>query len=320
MEVFYEKIISRRKPNEQSLFFTMASDEMAGTRRGVPIYIIGGNTMRKIINGLLCGALALSLAIPMGIMPISSVNTYAAVTTNKYVPEGKLGDNVEYTYDKEMATLTVSGTGEMWDKMQFPKEVLDATSLVIEKGVTSIGEFAFWQLEGLKNVQIADTVTTIKEGAFSYFKGTVEIPASVKVVEESAFSRAEKIIVRGDLKEYENGSLGWNAKEIVLYGSPENLGKAIYECDINKIIVTIADENKQCTIKNGCITSVDGKEIYYYVGTSKKVTIPDTVEKIGYGAFNGAKVKEITFGKNIKEIGAYAFHCTKIKKLSSQNL
>ena len=98
-----------------------------------------------------------------------------------------------------------------------------------------------------------------------------------------------------------------------MHSSAEDLGKAsIY---IDNPIITISEENDECTVKNGCITSANGKEIYYYISNASKVKISDDVEKIHAAAFYNKDVKQVTFGKSIKEIGDRAFQNTNIKKV-----
>ena len=50
----------------------------------------------------------------------------------------------------------------------------------------------------------------------------------------------------------------------------------------------------------------------------KSVTITDTVQEIGDGAFNGCTyLEDIYIPDNVKSIGAYAFNgCTRLNKIS----
>ena len=66
--------------------------------------------------------------------------------------------------------LTISGTGAManYDDEDVPwyEKISDITSVVIESGVTSIGNYAFIECSNLASVSIPATVTSIGEGAF----------------------------------------------------------------------------------------------------------------------------------------------------------
>ncbi len=93
-----------------------------------------------------------------------------------YSDSGKCGENLTYNVDLLTGVLTVSGTGAM-DEFDYsdlllstlaPWKVYDehVYSIVIENGVTSIGESAFRYFKNLKSVTIPKSVTEISRGAF----------------------------------------------------------------------------------------------------------------------------------------------------------
>ena len=75
----------------------------------------------------------------------------------------------------ENGVLTISGTGDLYDygyengiKKDTPwaKQIDKIESVVIEKGITSIGERTFEHCVNLKSVKISDDVKRIKKSAF----------------------------------------------------------------------------------------------------------------------------------------------------------
>ena len=95
--------------------------------------------MKKLIRLL---ALSLSLVILIGITPIMPV--YASETA----VSGSCGTNLTWSLD-ETGTMTISGTGAMTDfaaGSDVPWESLrdDITSVVVEDGVTNVGDYAFY--------------------------------------------------------------------------------------------------------------------------------------------------------------------------------
>ena len=118
---------------------------------------------RKIVSVLLCVLLLASL------LPVSA---FADTTAG-----GKCGDNLTWTLDGD-GTLTISGTGKMWnydlifDNRSFKTSApwgecySSITSVVINDGITSIGSGAFGYSSSLTSVTIPDSVTSIGSSAF----------------------------------------------------------------------------------------------------------------------------------------------------------
>lgn len=110
------------------------------------------------------------------------------------VASGTCGENLTWTLDDE-GTLIISGTGEMMDyggANGAPwKNVEDVSilSVVIEDGVTSIGNASFSACGSLESVNIGNSVTSIGNAAFveCFALKSVEIPDSVTSIENSAF-------------------------------------------------------------------------------------------------------------------------------------
>ena len=105
---------------------------------------------------------------------------------------GQCGANLNWTLDDE-GTLTISGTGAMYDGLGFFSllyyDVLDIRAVVVEEGVTSIGEDAFYECLNLERVTIPDSVTSIGFGAFFVCPNLkcVTIPSSVTTIGHRAF-------------------------------------------------------------------------------------------------------------------------------------
>ena len=110
-------------------------------------------------------------------------------------PFGTCGTNL--TWDFTNGVLTISGTGAMTNyssSSYSPAPWYDyrssIKSVVIEEGVTSIGNYAFNACSGLTSVTIPNSVTTIRESAFNDCSGltSVTIPNSVTSIGDYAFN------------------------------------------------------------------------------------------------------------------------------------
>ena len=81
---------------------------------------------------------------------------FAKTVNAGVVASGSCGDNVTYTLD-DTGKLTISGTGPMYDYKSYGSNLSPfysneiIKSVVINSGVTSIGEYAFEGCEKLKS-------------------------------------------------------------------------------------------------------------------------------------------------------------------------
>lgn len=84
--------------------------------------------------------------------------------------KGTCGDNLTWTYTESTKTLTIEGTGKMYDySMEAPWNTHSTSIQTIEigDGVTSIGQGAFVLCYSMTSVSIPNSVTKIGEGAFT---------------------------------------------------------------------------------------------------------------------------------------------------------
>ncbi|MBQ2731043.1 MAG: leucine-rich repeat domain-containing protein, partial [Clostridia bacterium] len=119
---------------------------------------------------LLLAFLLVALVVPLSALPVSAATS------------GTTGD---CTWTLDGTKLTISGKGVMGD-YDYSFDLLAPwgtyiTSVVMEDGVTSIGEEAFYGCKKLTSVTIPDSVTSIGWGAFEGCTAltSVTIPNSV---------------------------------------------------------------------------------------------------------------------------------------------
>lgn len=198
------------------------------------------------------------------------------------------GKTVTYQYDKNTKTLTILGTGAMFNGTVFTDSIIKRVEhVIISDGVTNVGGYNFYWCEKLKDVVLADSVTEIGAGAFGECISltTVNFPPYLKTVGSEAFFH--------DL----------SLKEAVMPDSVESIGKqSFWQCvGLEKLVLSdsltqIPDYAfEQCN----SLTSVD---------------IPERVTEIGHGAFLSCKnLSEVTMGENVK-IGKSAFSGTPYAK------
>ena len=111
---------------------------------------------------------------------------------------GSCGDNLTWTLDED-GTLTISGTGEMYDYTIYNENIggyggpwgRKITQLILEDGITYIGRHAFYQHKGLiGTLMFPASLTGIGASAFEDCReltGKLILPAGLTTIGQSAF-------------------------------------------------------------------------------------------------------------------------------------
>ena len=212
---------------------------------------------------------------------------------------GQNGGNLNWSYNETTKTLTISGTGNMsnyyssgtaggrapWVNSKIKDEI---ETVVISEGAESIGEYAFFECTGLKNVTIPGTVKTINEGAFYKCSGltspqpeksddeivdSITIPYGVTSIGDEVFAHCTGL------------------KKVTIPGSVKSIGeRAFSDCHIS------TEESEDGTERG-----------------LEKVVIENGTETIGKEAFNGCKkLNDIILPDSVTSIGETAFQYTRL--------
>lgn len=82
------------------------------------------------------------------------------------------GENCTATLD-ENGVMRVSGTGPMYEynsttRIQTPwyEDRLSVNTLVVEDGITTVGQYAFFDCDNIQTIDLAKSVESVKGGAF----------------------------------------------------------------------------------------------------------------------------------------------------------
>ena len=133
------------------------------------------------------------------------VGWQGSMVWESYMPqiaEGICGNNAVWHY--ENGTLTISGSGEMYDYEPVIENVTTApwaafaeeiTEVFIADGITKIGQMDFRGLSKLQNLTIPDSVTFIGAWAFWGCKSleTVDLPDQLTGIGQEAFTRCPSL-------------------------------------------------------------------------------------------------------------------------------
>ena len=185
---------------------------------------------------------------------------------------GTCGPNLKWHLNDD-GVLTITGKGEMNDYLyhnRAPWGENNIKQIIIADGITTIGGGAFRDCSALTSVTIPNSVTKIGGFAFSGCGAltSVNIPNSVTTIEDWAFS-------------------GCSA------------------------LTSVNIPNSVTTINDNAFT--DCRSL-------TSVTIPNSVTTIGSEAFSECtNLQKVNIGNSVKDIGEYAFNnCTSITQISSE--
>lgn len=151
----------------------------------------------------------------------------AAVETLKC---GKLGTNLEWAFDTK-GTLTISGEGEMVNFSGNGDQTIpwyslrgSITAVVVDEGVTSIGDHALHGLGSVTEVSLPSTLTSIGTHGMSYMTSLTQLtlPSSLKSLGATALGNCMKLdlTVYSPDVEYVYKSFGfyWDDRDVLIDG------------------------------------------------------------------------------------------------------
>ena len=262
---------------------------------------------------------------------------------------GSCGENVTWTLTAD-GTLTISGTGAMTDYTYDSRSPWYSCRtyikrVVMQQGVTSIGDLAFWDCSGLTSVTIPDGVTSIGGDAFRGCAAltSVTIPGSVTNVGQSAFwacSSLTDIYYGGYGTDWQKLNVSIPTSATVhfkdnIYGKGDcginvtweltgdgtliisGTGRiSNYSYDNNAPWYSCRAYIKRVVIQQG--VRAIGDYAFAYCVSLTSVAIPDSVTSIGGGAFSGcAALTSVTIPEGVTSIGDGAFSgCTSLTSVA----
>ena len=228
-------------------------------------------------------ALVLCLLLTVQLLPVGFFTFKASAATS-----GNTGNCI---WEVVNDTLTIRGDGSMsnYNSVYFGES--DAPwsksikNVVIADGVTSIGEYAFAYCESLTSVTIPDSVTSIGAYAFAWCRSltSITIPDSVTSIGSSAFYSCSSLT-----------SVTYNAVNCTTMGPWDY--SVFFGCSK---LTTVVIGNQVQQIPAYAFARCDGLT---------SITIPDSVTSIGDYAFAWCDgLTGITIPDSVTSIGDYAF-------------
>ena len=226
-------------------------------------------------------------------------------------------------------------TYELWiNSMYFGYEGWENNDMIDHIAITNcryVGEYCFYNCDGLTELVIPDTVINIGGRAFTYCNSLkeIKIPDSVEYMGTRAFAECnslKKVTMPVDLKyvQYTRynagvlcGSFGYDSNiEEIIYTKgktgilrdntdPSYYDDNTYNNHEGAITYECRGSLKKVTIEEG-VTYI-GDYAFYWNYALEDIEIPSTVTSIGYKAFYDCLIPKSINLKNVENLGEYSF-------------
>lgn len=222
---------------------------------------------------------------------------------------GSCGKDLTYYYSESTKTLTISGTGPM-KKRPWSSYAGDILNLVINKGVTSICDRAFYDCSEIKTVVIPEGVTSIGWAAFQYCENlsSVKMPQGLQSIDTHAFYYCINLVeatIPNSVTSIGSGAFMYckSLSRVILPSQLKSIEEnAFSECNSLETVV----------IPYG-VTTI-GKNAFAYSDRLTSVTIPNSVTDIAESAFSCCSaLKTVTIPNSVKTLGkGVVYNCVSL--------
>ncbi|MGM9549390.1 MAG: leucine-rich repeat protein [Faecousia sp.] len=199
--------------------------------------------------------------------------------------DNSCGDQASYSFEDGVLTIRGSSVTDSYNSSNFRPPWYDIrdqiTSVVVEDGITGLGDYLFSNCTNLQSVSIADSVESIGNNAFSSCTAltSATIPNSVKSIESYAFSSCTgltSVTIPDSVERIGDWAFAscTGLTSVTIPGSVKSFGDyAFYHCT----------GLKNLELSDG-LSSIGSHAFYYCTGLTS-VTIPGSVKSIGDSAF-----------------------------------
>lgn len=242
---------------------------------------------------------------------IDHCSYYVVTAATPLAYSGICGPDAYWRFDPATQTLTISGTGVMYDyyaAIHTPWYDLrdQITMIQVEDGITRIGSAACEGLQNLTDVSLPNSLKEIGGNAFYRCPAlaSVQLPNGLERIESSAFGES-------------------GLASIVIPASVVDMGDMITaQIFVNCLqlrSITVDTGNSRYLSEDGILFD-KGKTCLIHYPAQKPdsvYAIPETVEEIAYSAFMGNPyLTDVNLHDNLREIGCNAFSgCSSLRQM-----
>lgn len=212
------------------------------------------------------------------------------------------------TEDGTVGGATGSGTGGVTKEGVAPWRWMEVKKIVIESGITTIGDYSFIELFDVEKVEIADTVKSIGTYAFDWNEmlEEIHIPEGVEIIKDYAFGnlmKLEKITVDEENDSFatvDNVLFDKNKTKLILY--PAMKEDTYYKVPetVTEIAPLVANHNQFLkTLNIPESVTVIGDYAFDNAFSLMKVKLPENITYFGTDAFSNAPLVFVAYSGDI---------------------
>ena len=221
---------------------------------------------------------------------------------------GTCGETVYWELNPSTGTLRIWGEGEMADykflnRAPWYEHRQKIQAAVIEKGVTSVGNYAFEACNYLASAILPDSLEEIGDSSFEDCTALKEIiiPESVNAIWSSAFYNCDGLVsvtIPENVTKFGN-SIFSNCGNLSSVKLPENMTRLPQNLFINCVsLIKVDIPDSVTTIENAAFMGCD---------SLNSITIPESVITIGRSAFDSSGLFSVVIPKSVTGFGESAF-------------
>lgn len=267
----------------------------------------------------------------LGVRYYSSIYTGTIPVVIERHPMRTCGENLFWSYDDSSCTLSITGTGDMWDfsydGVPWRSVANQIRSVELPDGLTSIGRYAFWAMPQLQSIDIPNGVVSIGGESFMYTWLTgIVLPESVKSIDGFAFydcEQMETVSLPDSLEKI--GAFAFAYSAVTSLRIPKNVSDIEYAAfahcaNLQPEAFTVDPENPAFSAENGVLywERYGLVTLHSYLHTKRNQMFTVHADRIyAYAFYTHPYIEHIILSDGMLEIDSCAFEeCTALQSVT----
>lgn len=221
------------------------------------------------------------------------------------------GDTLKITGSGTMDSYSYRSNAPWYDKRSSIKHI------VIAEGITSIGDYAFYNLNYVESISVPSSLTSVGTCAFAecYALKSVALPSAVTALTYGVFAECHHLNSLTANGITSVGGYALSRTKLTAFHVNAKVtsisNTAFLDTPIENF--TVDNTNPTYSQKDGVLYIDNGKTLFMFPGgrTDDSYTIPFGVTKLAESSFTHCNLKSVTISDNVTETENYIFSYSK---------